>query len=114
MGIPTIEQTITPGADGNTNAQRTLSGPFQASQRSTDGTFLVGQGFVHSLTVSNDDAAKKTVSFYDDATGTTRPICTIVVPAGDTRTVTVNVAFYFALRAASASWTNVIASASYR
>ena len=114
MGIPTNEQNTAAGDDQIQNWKNVFNGPFVASQRATDGVFKTGPGFVHTVTVSNTDVAAKTVSFYDDATGTTNAIETITCPAASTVGTTLNTQFFNALRIAAASYTGVIVSARWR
>lgn len=114
MGLPTNEQTVATGADGLNDWQKVFQGPFINTQLGADGNWFSRPGFVHTITVGNDDTTKKTVNIYDATSGTSSPLANIVVPPGDSRTVILDVQVFNGLRAVAASWTSVLANATYR
>lgn len=114
MGIPTNEQTVRPGEDGLQDWLKVAQGPFQASQRTSDGTFKTGSGFVHTVVFNNASGAAVTYNVYDDASGTTNAMITATVPANTCLPVQLNAQFLNALRVTASSWTSATASATWR
>lgn len=114
MGIPTNEQNVAPGADPINDWTKVMQGPFNATQRVSDGVFKTGAGFVHTMTFANASGAAVTFSVYDDTSGTTQTMEVVTVPAGNTVSVTLNAQFYNALRVVCTSWTTAYCSARWR
>jgi len=113
-GYPTEEQTVPAGADPINDWLKVMQGPFNATQRTSDGVFKTGAGFVHGITFNNGSGAAVTFNIYDDASSTTNPMLTVTVPAGVGPQHVLNAQFYNALRVTASLWTSATVSATWR
>lgn len=114
MGIPTNEQNAQVGADPIRDWLKTIAGPFNATQRNSDGNFKTGDGFVNAISFNNGSGAAITFNVYDDASGTTNPMLTVTVPAGVSVQHILSAQFFNALRVTCSLWTSALCSATWR
>jgi hypothetical protein len=113
-GYPVVPQTAAPGADEASDSQKVTQGPFNATQRTSDGLFKTGPGFVHTMSFNNASGAAVTFSVYDDATSTANPIRTVTVAAGASLERMINATFFNGLRVTCTLWTSCICEASWK
>lgn len=114
MGIPTNEQNSPAGADSINDWVKVIQGPFNATQRNSDGVFKTGAGFAHGMTFNNGSAAAVTFNVYDDASSTTNPMLSVTVPAGTGPQHMLDAQFFNALRVICTLWTTCLCSATWR
>lgn len=114
-GYPTVDSAVRPGEDPAQNIKQVRQDfiPY-VNDLSTDRTVKTGFGQCHQIVIANGTASAVTIQVYDNTASSGSLLTTIIVPANDTRSVTLNALFSTGLTLKSGASASIIATVSFR